>query len=249
MLTRYNSPSEGERPSPIQVIPAIDVLDGVVVRLRRGDFQQKFLEGGDPCLLLRRYADAGAQLVHVVDLAAARDGRLDADLVSRLTGATSDTGVQIAGGIRSPDDARRAVELGATRVVVGTAALSADGCVEELVDVLRERLVVAIDVRDGEVVSHGWLRGTGRTAEAVVRSCAVAGVERLLCTAIERDGMPGGPDLALLEQVVGASPLPVIASGGVGSTADIESLASIGVEACVVGRALLDGSLPLSAVS
>jgi phosphoribosylformimino-5-aminoimidazole carboxamide ribotide isomerase len=224
------------------VIPAVDVLDGEVVRLRRGDFGQRFLESGEPGSVIGSYATAGAPLIHVVDLAGARDGRLDRSLIAEVIVAAGDAAVQFAGGVRTVTDAAAALSLGASRVVIGTAALAEDG-VRDFVAALGDRLVVAIDVRAGAVVTKGWLHSSGRSPEDVARYCRDEGVARILCTAVERDGMLGGPDVALLERVVAASGLPVIASGGVGSLEDIDALERAGLEACVVGRALLDGTL------
>jgi phosphoribosylformimino-5-aminoimidazole carboxamide ribotide isomerase len=225
------------------VIPAVDLLGDDAVRLEQGDFG-RVATRARPVELVRRFVEAGARLIHLVDLDGARSGRIRPDLVRSLVDLAAPAEVQASGGIRSPADAERLLEEGAARVVVGTAAVAG---LESFV-ALGERLVVAIDVRNGQVAARGWLEDTGLDAAATARKCAEAGVKRLLCTAIERDGMLAGPDLELLQEVREASGLPVLAAGGISSEADVAAVAASGCEAAVVGRALLDGSLPLTAL-
>jgi phosphoribosylformimino-5-aminoimidazole carboxamide ribotide isomerase len=231
-----------------QVLPAVDLLGEEAVRLEQGDFG-RVAARAHPEELVRRFAAAGARLIHVVDLDGARRGRIRTDVIARLAEAAAPAKLQASGGIRSPADAAQLLAAGAERVVVGTAALAKPEALEEFVAQLGDRLVVAIDVRGGRVAVRGWLEDTGLEAAEVARRCAAAGVPRILCTAIERDGMLGGPDLDLLQSVREASSLPVLAAGGIRSEADLAVVAAAGCEAAVVGRALLDGSLPLSAVS
>lgn len=231
-----------------QVLPAVDLLGAEAVRLEQGDFGRVSVRA-QPEELVRRFAAAGARLIHVVDLDGARLGRIRADLIGRLVEAAGPAELQASGGIRSPTDAERLLAAGAARVVVGTAALAEAGALEQFVARLGDRLVVAIDVRGGRVAARGWLDDTGLEAADVARRCAEVGVPRILCTAIERDGMLGGPDLDLLREIRDASGLPVLAAGGIRSEADLAAVAAIGCEGAIVGRALLDGSLPLSAVA
>jgi phosphoribosylformimino-5-aminoimidazole carboxamide ribotide isomerase len=231
-----------------QVLPAVDLLGEEAVRLQQGDFG-RVAARAQPEELVRRFAAAGARLIHVVDLDGARRGRIRAEVIARLAEAAAPAEVQASGGIRSPVDAERLLAAGASRVVVGTAALAEPEAIEQFVAQFGDRLVVAIDVRCGRVAVRGWLEDTGLDAADLARRCSAAGVSRILCTAIERDGMLGGPDLDLLRDVRDASSLPVLAAGGIRSEADLAAVAATGCEGAVVGRALLDGSLPLSAVS
>jgi phosphoribosylformimino-5-aminoimidazole carboxamide ribotide isomerase len=217
------------------------------VRLEQGDFGRVAMRA-EPDELVRRFAAAGALLIHVVDLDGARRGGTRPDVIARLAEAAAPAKLQASGGIRSPADAEQFLDAGAARVVVGTAALGEPEALERFAAELGDRLVVAIDVRGGRVAARGWLEDTGLDASDVAGLCAEAGVSRILCTAIERDGMLGGPDLDLLRQVLGASGLPVLAAGGIRSESDLAAVAAVGCEGAVVGRALLDGSLPLSAV-
>jgi phosphoribosylformimino-5-aminoimidazole carboxamide ribotide isomerase len=229
----------------MQVIPAVDVLEGEAVRLRRGDYADVALRRGDPAEVVRELVAAGAPLVHVVDLDGARSGRLSPALFARLVAAAGDAAVQASGGVRSVADAEALVEVGAARVLVGTAALTTPGP-EAFAEALGGRLVVALDVREGRVAVRGWTATTEETAAEAAARCARAGVVRLHCTAVDRDGTLSGPDVPLLRAVVEASGVAVVAAGGIATEADLDAVAAAGCEAAVVGRALLDGTLPLA---
>ena len=223
--------------SPIRVIPAVDVLGEGAVRLHQGDYDEVVDRAGDPVALARRFASEGASRIHLVDLDGARSGRARPDLVRRVAGAAAPAALQASGGIRSLEDALAILDAGADRVVVGTAAFPDPG---PWAAGLGERLVVALDVRDGMVRTAGWTQESGLTRERAVELCLEAGIVRVLCTAIDRDGTLSGPDLALVESVA-ASGLTVLAAGGVRSPDDVEDLARAGAEAAVVGRAIISG--------
>jgi phosphoribosylformimino-5-aminoimidazole carboxamide ribotide isomerase len=229
----------------LQVLPAVDLLGDEAVRLERGNYDRVTLRA-EPEELVRRFARAGAPMVHVVDLDGARSGRLRPELVGRLAAAARPAAIQASGGIRSVADAQRLLDAGAARVIVGTAAFAEPEALERFVAALGDRLVVAIDVRDGTIALAGWERGTSLRAEDAARRCADAGVARLHCTAIDRDGTLGGPDVALLRLVCEASGLPVLAAGGIRSESDLDAVAAAGCEGAVVGRALIEGGMPLS---
>ena len=224
------------------MIPAIDLLGESAVRLEQGDYDRA-TEYGEPVELARSFAAAGATRLHVVDLDGARAGRIRPDVVQEIVEAAAPVPVQASGGVRSVADAEALVQAGADRVVVGTAAWT---LLDELVSSLGKRLVVAIDVRDGVVRARGWTEGSLDVDEAI-RRCVAAGVPRLLCTAIERDGTMQGPDLDLVRRVVESSGLPVLAAGGIRSDEDVAALSKAGAAGAIVGRALLEGTLSLGA--
>jgi len=225
----------------MEVIPAIDLLGRVAVRLEQGDYD-RVTTYGEPIELAARFAAAGARWIHVVDLDGARAGLIRPVVVTALVHASSPASVQASGGVRSVADAESLVRAGARRVVVGTAAWT---LMDELVASLGERLVVALDVRDGVVHTRGWTESGLELDEALTR-CVAGGVPRLLCTAIDRDGTLEGPDVGLVSRVVDRSGLPVLAAGGIRSQADLDELADAGAEGAVVGRALLDGRIQLA---
>jgi len=234
--------------SMLEVIPAVDLLGGEAVRLHRGDYDSVALRRSDPEGLVRELAAAGARRIHVVDLDGARSGKLRPDLVARLAAAAAPVRVQASGGVRSSADVETLLGAGAERVVVGTAAWRTPRALAELAARFGARLVVAIDVRDGRVAVGGWLADGGLAADEAARRCRETGVARILCTAIDRDGTLGGPDLSLVARVVDVSGLPVLAAGGVRSEDDLAALAAVGCEAAVVGRAVLERRLGAASV-
>jgi phosphoribosylformimino-5-aminoimidazole carboxamide ribotide isomerase len=213
----------------IEVIPAVDVLGEGAVRLERGNYDSVVERAGEPVALAQRWVEAGAKRIHLVDLDGARSGRVRPQLVRAI--AELGLPVQASGGIRSLDDAHALLDAGADRVVVGTAAWPDPTPWFEL----GEALVLALDVRDGEVRTAGWTVGTGLRFEDAL---ALAGERRLLVTAIDRDGTLAGPDVALVRQAV-ESGGRVLAAGGIRSVEDVAALAAAGAEAVIVGRALL----------
>ena len=224
----------------MEVIPAIDLLGEHAVRLEQGDYVRA-TRYGEPIELASRFAAEGAPRLHVVDLDGARAGSIRPVVVEAIVEAASPVPVQASGGVRSVADAESFVRAGADRVVVGTAAWE---LLDELVAALGERLVVAVDVRDGRVHGRGWTESALTLDEAIAR-CVEARVPRLLCTAIDRDGTLHGPDVELVHDVATRSGLPVLAAGGIRSDDDVEALAEAGAEGAIVGRALLEGRLSL----
>lgn len=225
-----------------EVIPAIDVLEGKVVRLAQGRREAVTMERGDPVDLARRFASEGATRLHLVDLDGAFSGAPTPGLVERVSSATS-LPLQVGGGYRDVGAVAAALAAGATRVMVGTAALS-PRFLDEAVARFAAGLMVAIDMRGGRVAVDGWTRAAELTPAQLARRCAAAGVARLLVTAAARDGSLAGPDLDLLAQVVPFR-LPVVAAGGVSSTGDLVALRELGCEAVVAGTALLAGRFTL----
>lgn len=219
------------------------------MRLRQGDYAQVTNRRADPVALVESYRDAGAGLIHLVDLDGARDGQVRPDLVHRVAVAAAPARVQASGGIRSVADAERLLEAGAARIVVGTAVFAEEDAHDRFAKALGERLVVAVDVRDGRVAVGGWTETTTVTVDEAVVRCRAAGVARLLCTAIDRDGTLAGPDVELLAHVSRIAELPVLAAGGVRSLDDLAAIEAAGCEGAIVGRALLEGQLPLSALA
>jgi phosphoribosylformimino-5-aminoimidazole carboxamide ribotide isomerase len=220
--------------TPLEVIPAVDVLGAGAVRLERGEYDRVVERAGDPVALARRLAGEGARRIHLVDLDGARAGAVRPDLVREIVAAATPAPVQASGGIRSLDDARSLLDAGADRVVVGTAAFPDPA---PWAEALGGRLAVALDVRDGRIRAAGWTEEIGLELGDAVERCLAAGVARVLCTAIDRDGTLAGPDLELT-RTVAASGLRVLAAGGIRSPADVAALADAGAEAAIVGRAL-----------
>jgi phosphoribosylformimino-5-aminoimidazole carboxamide ribonucleotide (ProFAR) isomerase len=220
----------------MQLIPAVDLLGEDVVRLERGDYDRVVFRRP-----LEEYlglvAATSPPLIHLVDLEAARSGVTRRELVSRCVELAGPVPLQVSGGLRTVEDARAVVDAGAARVIVGTAAWSAPHAMEPFVAALGERLVVALDVRDGEVQVRGWTASSGLGIDEALSRCVDAGVSRLHVTAIERDGTLAGPDLDLYRRVC-AGPLPIVAAGGVRDR-DLADLEEVGCEAAIMGLGFL----------
>ena len=221
-----------------ELIPAIDVLDGEVVRLERGNYDAVTVYSPDPVAVAEGFVAAGAPIVHVVDLEGARSGAPDVDLRRKL--AAAGVPFQVGGGLRSVHDVASAVADGAIRAVVGTTALWDSAELRRMLDAVGSaRLIAAVDVAAGRAKGAGWLDG-GRPLDDVLADLVAGGVERVLATAIVHDGMMTGPDLELLNQVAGAG-LAVIASGGVGSLDHLRAIAATSATGAIVGRAIYEG--------
>jgi phosphoribosylformimino-5-aminoimidazole carboxamide ribotide isomerase len=216
------------------IYPAIDVLEGRVVRLSEGRREAVTVEGGDPVAAAERFAGDGAAWLHLVDLDGAFSGAPDLDLVSRI--AAVGPPVQVGGGYRSLDTIQDALAAGAARVLVGTAALDEE-FLAAVATGFGERVAVAIDARDGTVTVQGWTRSAELTPEELAHRCAAAGIHRVLVTSTRRDGTLAGPDIPLLETVLAAG-LPVIAAGGIAALDDLRVLRELGCEGVVTGSAI-----------
>ena len=218
------------------VIPAVDVLDGKVVRLLRGSFSEVTVYGDDPVAVGSAWIESGAELVHLVDLEGARSGQPDRLLWHRF--AAAGVRFQVGGGIRDVATARAALDSGAARVVLGTAAVWNPQILAEIGS--PARVVAAIDVDGDEALGEGW-SGEGRHLEGVLAGLRSNRIERMLVTSISRDGTMTGPDVGLIGRVREIAPdLALIASGGVGSLDDLKVLSDAGCEAAIVGRAIYE---------
>ncbi len=225
----------------LQIIPAVDVLDGKVVRLMHGDYDRVTVYGEDPVSQALEWMSQGAELVHVVDLVGARTGEPDRSLWQRL--ADSGVAFQVGGGIRSSELAIEALDAGARRVVLGTAAVWEPDLLSRIPD--PERVVAAVDVRGGKATGGGWL-DEGRELGDVLEGLSEAGMRRLLVTGIERDGTMEGPSTDVLLSAVRHGGFSVIASGGVGQLQDLDVIQRLGCEAVIIGRAFYEGRFEMS---
>lgn len=234
---------------PFEILPAIDLRAGRVVRLRQGDFARETAYSDDPVEVARSFVDAGARWIHVVDLDGARQGRpVQGRLIGQILSAVGDrVQVEVAGGLRSAGAVARVLALGAPRAVIGTAALRDPALVGTLVSRHgRDRIVVAIDVRDGKAVGQAWSSSeVGTDAQGAISRLADLGVVWFEVTAIERDGLLEGPDLRLYERLVRLGPGNIIASGGIATVGDLHAVREGGAAGAIIGRALYEQRLTL----
>jgi phosphoribosylformimino-5-aminoimidazole carboxamide ribotide isomerase len=231
------------------ILPSIDIKDGKVVRLRQGDFSHMTVFSNAPVDMARAWQEEGATWLHVVDLDGSLAGHpVNTDVVLQIRQAVG-LHVQVGGGLRGVDDIAHLIAQGIDRVVLGTAALENPALLRDLVEIWGEKIVVALDARDGQVATQGWTVGSSRATIEVAAEMAAAGVRRLLYTDIRRDGMLDGPDLAglaALHQAAGAD-VGLIASGGIATLDHLRALRDQGLEGAIIGSALYTGALKLSA--
>ena len=238
----------------LEVIPAIDLLDGSIVRLFQGDFEQVTQYIKDPLKLAQQYADTGARRLHVVDLDGAKTGNpTNLPTIESLT--TIGMEVQAGGGIRDLARLNALLDAGVTRAVIGSVAVENRAEVTNWMSAVgAERIIIAVDVRLGEdnepeVLTRGWQAGSGQKLWPLVEYYLEQGATEFLCTDIAKDGTLQGPNLALYETCVKRFPnAQFIASGGVSSLADLEALDRTGITRVVTGKALLDGRLTLEEI-
>ena len=224
----------------MNLYPSIDLREGKVVRLARGDYSLQTTYGDDPVAIAREFEAAGAQWIHVVDLDAALDGG-DGNLgaIDAIC-ANVNARVQTGGGVRSVADASNRFAAGAARVVVGSAAVEHPEIVDELAASHPGQVAVGLDARGRDLAIHGWTDATGVDLLDLVRKFDHPGVGALVVTEISRDGMLSGPALDTMALVLGGTSRPVIASGGVSSVDDLHALARLPLEGAIVGRAIYE---------
>lgn len=234
----------------MDVYVAIDISDGKVVRLTRGDMNARTVYDDDPASAAAGWTEQGARYLHVVDLDGALTGEpVNAADIERIIDAV-DVPVQVSGGLRTVEACRSWLDRGAARVVVGTRAVDPPFLGEALLS-CGDRLVVAIDAGASGVRTSGWTHETGIEPYGLAARMSEVGVARILFTSIERDGTMRGPDLAALVRMLDAASVPVLVSGGVSSVEHLRELAPLatrGLEGVVVGKAIYSGALALKSL-
>ncbi|HEY5014524.1 MAG TPA: 1-(5-phosphoribosyl)-5-[(5-phosphoribosylamino)methylideneamino]imidazole-4-carboxamide isomerase [Acidimicrobiia bacterium] len=234
----------------MELFPAIDLRDGRCVRLQQGDYARETVYDENPVTVARRFEAAGAHWIHVVDLDAARSGSAANLGVIEAICAAVECRVQTGGGVRSVADAGDRLAAGAARVVIGTAAVEQPELVDELATMHPGRVAVGLDARGRDVAVRGWMEGSGVDLLDLVARFGESGASALIVTEIARDGMFSGPDIAGLTEVLRATTVPLVASGGVGGLADLLALRALevdgrGLAGAIVGRALYEGRLDI----
>ncbi len=238
---------------PFTVYPAIDLHTGQVERLRQGLLEEKTIYGRDPAAAAQRWLEAGARWLHVVNLDGAfdREGKENWQAIAAIikTAHAYRASIQLGGGLRSEEMLQSALDLGASRLVVGTLIIEQPEKAAELVQRFgAERIAAGIDARDGQVQSHGWQQSSGLEAARLVSQLESAGLRWVIYTDIARDGMNSGLNLAASVEIAKNSQISLIASGGVHSLQDILDCQHAGLAGVIIGRALYDGQLQLESI-
>lgn len=233
------------------ILPAIDLRGGKCVRLRRGDYEQQTIYSDHPAEQAVKWAEAGAEYIHLVDLDGAKDGQpVNLAAVTAICAAVS-IPCELGGGIRGVDDARRMFDAGVSRVILGTAACENPRLVGDIITEFgSERVVVGIDAKNGRAATRGWLDDSGIDALELAADFAAKGVMRIIYTDIDTDGMLSGPNLTAMAAMCDKAPTcRIIASGGVAKADDVEKLTALrrdNLEGVIIGKALYDGRIDLA---
>ena len=233
------------------LIPAIDLKDGKCVRLQQGDMKASTTFGEDPSAMARRWLDAGARRLHLVDLNGAVAGRPKNEKVIRevIAAVGESMALQVGGGIRDLDTIESYLDAGVTYIVVGTAAVKNPGFLSDACYAFPGHVIAGLDAKDGKVATDGWRKLTGHEVIDLAKKFEDYGIEALVYTDIGRDGMLGGVNLEATLRLAKATKTPIIASGGLTSLADVEAICRVlvpeGVIGAIAGRALYEGKLDL----
>ena len=233
------------------LIPAIDLKDGQCVRLKQGDMDQSTIFG-DPAEMARRWLDAGARRLHLVDLNGAFAGQPKnlAAIKAILKEVDGEIPVQLGGGIRDLDTIERYVDLGMDYIIIGTAAVKNPGFLQDACSAFGGHIIVGLDAKDSKVAIDGWSKLTGQDVIPTAKRFEDWGVESIIYTDIGRDGMPSGINIEATVKLSQAVRIPIIASGGLAGMADIEALCAVqdeGIEGVICGRAIYSGDLDFAA--
>ena len=234
------------------LIPAIDLKDGYCVRLKQGDMDQSTIFGEDPSVVARSWVSQGARRLHLVDLNGAFAGHPKNEMAIRkiLKSVGSEVDVQLGGGIRDLDTIERYLDAGLRYVIIGTAAVKNPGFLQDACTAFGGHIIVGLDAKDGKIATDGWSKLTRHDVVDLGKKFEDYGVESIIYTDIGRDGMLSGINIEATVKLAQALTIPVIASGGLSSMADIEALCDVeseGVEAVICGRAIYSGDLDFSA--
>jgi phosphoribosylformimino-5-aminoimidazole carboxamide ribotide isomerase len=229
----------------MQIWPAIDLRGGKCVRLRQGDYLQETVFGDDPAEMARRFVEAGARLLHLVDLDGARDGvSANRQAVRDILRAVN-IPCELGGGIREERTIQDLLDLGLHRLVIGTKAIKEPDWLDAMVEKFPGRLAVGIDAKNGRVATDGWLEVSSVEATDLVKRLEGHSLAAIIYTDIAKDGMMEGPNFAAMAEMKRATRHPVIASGGVTIASDVVKLAELGLDGCIIGRSIYEGKLTI----
>lgn len=227
------------------IFPAIDLRDGRVVRLVEGDYDRMTVYGNDPLSVAKAYREAGAEYLHVVDLDAAKDGAQKNLAVIQKLAAESVLKLEVGGGVRDEASAKRYLDAGVARVILGSAAIEKPELMETLAKRYPGQVAAGVDARNGFVAIHGWKTVTDIVAYDFVESLPRRGIDTVIYTDISRDGKLQGPNVSAYERLSKIKNLNIVASGGVSSPDDVAALAKLDLYAAIIGKALYDGRMTL----
>ena len=230
----------------MKIFPAIDLYDNKAVRLFKGDYAQMTVYSDDPVAVAKDFANKGAKHIHVVDLAGAKEGRpVHLAIVRRIAEKTG-LFIEIGGGIRDMQTADAYLQAGASRVILGTAAVENEAFLKEALAKYGDKIAVGADVADGKIAIKGWLEKSRFSLDEFLEKMQALGVKTVICTDVSKDGAMKGTNRELYRHISERFDLDIVASGGVSSIADIEALKEAGVYGAIVGKAYYIGAIDLA---
>jgi len=228
------------------IYPAIDLFEGKAVRLKRGDYAQMTVYSDDPASVAKGFGKSGATALHVIDLEGAQKGKPTNFEVIKQIATRSGLFTQVGGGIRTSETTEKYLNAGVKRVILGTAAVSTPGLLQELVNNYGESIAVSVDIKDGLVAIKGWTEVSDRDALDFCCIVEELGVQTLICTDISKDGMLSGTNMELYKTLRSKLSIGLVASGGVTSLDEIRTLSKLGLDGVILGKALYTGAIDLA---
>jgi len=227
------------------IYPAIDIYEGKAVRLKRGDYAQMTVYSDDPAAVALSFRQAGAKAAHIVDLEGARDGKPANFDVIKLIAAQSGLEIQVGGGIRTADTIEKYLTAGVRRLILGTAAVSTPGFLQEMVGLYGDAIAVSADISEGFVAIKGWTEISDCDILSFCRSVEEVGVKTLICTDISKDGLLSGTNMELYRELRQKLSITIIASGGISALDEIKALSALRIDGAILGKALYTGNIDL----
>ena len=229
----------------MNILPAIDLINGQVVRLFKGDYDKVTVYGNDPLSVAKDFESSGAEYIHIVDLDAAKDGSVhNFDIVKSICDNTN-LKVEIGGGLRSEDVINQYIEAGVYRVILGTIAIKNPDFTKEMIKKYNEKIAIGVDIKDGLVAIHGWTEVSSISCDELFSDLEKAGAKCVICTDISKDGAMSGTNLALYSDLSKKYNIDIVASGGVSSMDDINALKDMNIYGAILGKALYTGAVDL----
>lgn len=229
----------------MNIFPAIDLINGQVVRLFKGDYDKVTVYGNDPLSVAKGFESSGAEFIHIVDLDAAKDGSVhNFDIVKSICDNTN-LKVEIGGGIRSEEVIKKYIEAGVFRVILGTIAIKNPDFTKEMIKKYKEKIAIGVDIKDGFVAIHGWTEVSSISCDELFSDLEKAGACCVICTDISKDGAMCGTNLSLYRDLSKKYNIDIVASGGVSSMDDINALKDMNIYGAILGKALYTGAVDL----
>ena len=229
----------------MKIFPAIDLINGNVVRLLKGDYNEVTVYGNDPLSVAKGFCDAGAEFIHIVDLDAAKDGKVhNYDIIKSICENTN-LKVEIGGGIRTEEVIQQYIDAGVYRVILGTIAIKNPDFTKEMIKKHGEKIAIGVDIKDGFVAIHGWTEVSAISCDELFSDLEKAGAKCIICTDISKDGAMQGTNLSLYRELSQKYKIDIVASGGVSSMDDVIALKEMGIYGAILGKALYVGAVNL----